>query len=353
MSNTKQIYQIAQSDQRISLLLCVFIVLLFPSRQLSAQIYPVDANVVLVPPHSLTLSDYSLERSQDFMIQLTLNDPVEAFRDVRLVLTIENEGTEILQTAPFFIPTSAVQLSQYATLTLTGFELAEYLDFNNLITLNGYRHNGQLPEGLNGFCIQVFDAIRPEVAISAKTCAYAYATRHTPPLLQFPQCGEEISMAGAQNLMFTWLPTHLAAPGDISSIEYEFTLVRVEEGYNPYDAVEAAMPVYQTITSNTSLILQEPLLEQGYQYAWRVRAVNRMDGLEENAFENQGYSEVCFFRLSAYDLPVSPKACDAPCTINLPSNAILLYDLKPGDQVAVGNFSLAITKVDTVGDGFF
>ena len=355
------------SNHQYSLCISIFLLSMLTQLQLFAQIYPVDANAILIPPHTLSLSDYALERSQDFIVDLTLNDPVEPFWQVRLELTIENNGVEVLKTHPAFEPAAPIHLDQYTTLSLTGFDLAEYLNFENLVSMNGYTHNGRLPEGLNSICIQLFDYNRPEVAVSRKACASAYAVLNTPPLLQFPTCGVPLTYMDAPNIMFTWLPTHLANPIDISSIEYEFTLVRVEEGYNPFDAVEAAMPVLQTNTSTTNLILQEPLLEEGYEYAWRVRAHDPVNDEIAHLFENQGYSEVCTFYwgmetsdLGAIPSGINPQIpvdiveqCYASCQQALPNNSNLLYDLKPGAILKLGLFELHATEIQTSGDGYF
>lgn len=354
-------------NHQYSLSTSIFLLSILLQLQLVAQIYPVDANAILIPPHTLSLSDYALERSQDFIVDLTLNDPVEPFWQVRLELTIENNGVEVLKTHPAFEPASPIHLDQYTTLSLTGFELAEYLNFENLISLNGYTHNGRLPEGLNSICIQLFDYNRPEVAVSRKACASAYTVLNTPPLLQFPTCGMPLTYVDAPNIMFTWLPTHLANPIDISSIEYEFTLVRVEEGYNPFDAVEAAMPVLQTNTLTTSLILQEPLLEEGYEYAWRVRAYDPINDEIAHLFENQGYSEVCTFYWGTETSKIGPipgginpqmpkdivEQCYASCQQALPDNSNLLYDLTPGSLLKLGLFECRVNELQTNSDGYF
>ena len=72
-----------------------------------------DANAVLIPPNSIQLADYTLEKSQDLVINLTLNDPVEAFLDVRLRVTISNNGVDILETNPGFMPSVPIRLNQF------------------------------------------------------------------------------------------------------------------------------------------------------------------------------------------------------------------------------------------------
>ncbi len=327
-----------------------------------AQIFPVDANAVLIPPNSLKLSDYALDRSQDLMINITLNDPVEPFLDVTFRVTISNNGTEILRTSDSFLP-NPVRLDQFATLSLTGFDIADYLDFTNLTAINGYTHTGLLPEGLNSICIEVIAADRPDVVVSRQACASGYAVLNDPPFPQLPGCGEIVEHIGAQNIMFTWLPMHLGSPNNVSNVQYQFTLVKVEEGYNPFEAMEAAQPMFQTVTANTSLVLQDPLLEDDNEYAWQVKAFDPFDATVENLFKNQGLSQVCTFTYQEHEFPdVSElyaqdddisSECSASCLAEIPTNSNLISDLGLDDVVKVGKFLMTVTEVTSQSGDYF
>ncbi|MEP1780773.1 MAG: hypothetical protein ABJH72_00940, partial [Reichenbachiella sp.] len=323
------------------------------------QLYPVDVNAVLIPPHSLTLTDYALEKSQDLMVNLTLNDPVEPFWDVRFRITVSNNGVDILQTNPGYQP-AAYRLNQYSTVTLSGFEFVDYLSFENLVALNGYSYTGVLPEGLNSICIEVLDYNRQEIALSSKICASGYGILNDPPYPQLPLCGSDQAYQQAQNLVFTWLPMHLGSPNPVSGVEYEFTIVRVEDGYNEYEAVEAASPMYQETTTNTTIVLQDPILEAGYTYAWRVRATDSFGGTTSNLFKNDGYSVVCTFNyeeeavdpLSLYESSVSTE-CSASCQADIPDNSEIITDLSSGDQVQIGNFFMTVSEITSSSGGFY
>ncbi len=329
--------------------------------QLYGQRYPVDANAILIPPYSLTLSDYAVERSQDLMIDVTLNDPIETSLDVRFRITISNNGTDILQTSPNFSPT-VITLYQFSTLSLNGFDLAEYFNFNNLVAINGYQYTGLLPEGLNSICVEVVAYNRPDVTVSRRACASGYAVLNDPPYPQLPICGETVETMGSQNIMFTWLPMHLGSPNSVGSVQYQFTLVKVEEGYNPFEALESATPVFQDVTSNISLILQDPLLEVGYDYAWRVRAYDPFDASAVNLFKNNGYSQVCTFTYEEYEAPDLSElyasqdgtgSCSASCQADIPTNSSLISDLSPNDVISVGNFLMNVTEVNSQSGDFF
>ena len=330
-----------------------------------AQTFPIDANTVLVPPYTLELSDYQVEKSQDLMVNITLNDPIEAFWDVRFRITVSNNGTDILQTSPSFQP-EPYRLNQFSTAMLTGFELSEYLSFNNLVGLNGYTNTGTLPEGLNSICVEVVDYNRPDVVLSRKACGSGYAILNDPPFPQLPVCESDVPFQEVQNLVFTWLPMHLGSPNPVTNIEYNFSLVRVENGYNQFEAMEAATPIYEESTTNTTIVLQDPILEPGYTYAWQVQVVDpgvfdsNGDLASKEGFKNQGYSVVCSFNylepavdLSELYTDDADTQCGASCQGTIPSNAEIITDLAVGDIVQVGKFFMNITKLKSASGGFY
>ena len=326
----------------------------------NAQIFPVDANAVLIPPNSIQLADYTLEKSQDLVINLTLNDPVEAFLDVRLRVTISNNGVDILETNPGFMPSVPIRLNQFTPVTLNGFDMAEYLSFNSLVPLNGYNHTGLLPEGLNAICVEVLDFNRQDVIISHKACANGFFQLNDPPFAQVPYCGETVEHIGPQNILFTWLPMHLGSPNNVANVEYEFTLVKVEDGYNVYEAMEAAAPVIQTTVATQSFVLQDPLLEDGFQYAWQVRVFDPFGEDVSGLFRNQGRSQVCYFTYQEYQFPDASELyadeageCSSSCQADLPTNSELISELGRDDIVEIGKFKMTVTEVTAQSGNFF
>ena len=324
-----------------------------------AQTFPVEVNTVLIPPYSLTLADYQVEKSQDLMVNITLNDPIESFWDVRFRITISNNGTEILQTSPAFLPES-YRLNQFSTVMLTGFELSEYLSMNNLVALNGYVKTGTLPEGLNSICLEVLDFHRPDVVLSRKACGSGYAILNDPPFPQLPICESDVTFQETQNLVFSWLPMHLGSPNPVGTVQYRFRLVRVENGYNQYEAMEAAQPIYEETTSNTTIALQDPILEPGFTYAWQVQAVDAMDGSALNSFKNQGNSVVCSFNYTEVVVDLTElytqdldTECSASCQADIPSNSEIITDLSVDDVVQVGKFYMHVTELTAASGGFY
>ncbi|MGB1243039.1 MAG: hypothetical protein ACPG49_10990, partial [Chitinophagales bacterium] len=92
---------------------------------IAQQVFPVQVSGTIIPPYSSLLSDYSDTRSQDILFTLTLNDPIEASRNVYFRITVISNGQEIMRTNPNFIP-APFQLLQFTPTMVTGSELAAY-----------------------------------------------------------------------------------------------------------------------------------------------------------------------------------------------------------------------------------
>lgn len=323
-----------------------------------AQVYPVSGSVQLIGPHSIFLGDYTQEKSEDVIVNLTFNDPVEPTWDVRLRLTILNDGVPILTSADGFLP-APITLTQFSTETFTGFDLAQYFYINNLREVGGFDYRGQLPEGFNQFRFEVLDYNNPAVVLSAPLTAGGYFILNDPPLLQLPMDETEVTYSETQNILFSWLPLHLGSPNPITDVEYEFTLVQMQ-GLNKFDAVNSAMPIYQTRVTEPNLFYTdgEPLLEQGVDYAWRVQVVPS-EGVVDPGFQyrfaNQGYSQVSSFTYGVEFVPIeiSQEECNSVCQTAVPTNASLRNDLQIDDVVRVGQFEMTIAEITAQNGEFY
>src|SRR5687767_12554043 len=80
---------------RVLIPLMPFLLVLAMLSPLSAQIFPVQSNVIITPPYSPYLSDYTAPGSQRFMVQLRANDATLSDYVVKLRLTIEGVGITI------------------------------------------------------------------------------------------------------------------------------------------------------------------------------------------------------------------------------------------------------------------
>ena len=177
---------------------------------LSGQVFPVTTTAMHIGPRSLDLSVYTNERSNDLVFTATLVDPVEPFRDVRLHLTIENNGQVVYTTDPnYSFP--PIRLDRLATETFDGFALAPYLNQNALTGPTGSGMGSVVvPQGLNRICMEVID-IQRNVPISRKTCTTNSFILNQPPQLLLPICGSSAPYPPTQNQLFSWAPMHIGS----------------------------------------------------------------------------------------------------------------------------------------------
>ena len=271
-----------------------------------SQRFPVQANVQLLPPYSISLADYASPEVDRVRLSLLLLDLTQPTYDVRLRLVIEGTGIRI-ETDPAFSP-APITIESGAPTILTGIDLAPYFDIRNLlfsgISKQQYERQGVLPEGFYRFTLQVTDARRRDRVLARDAFAQAWLALGEPPLLNTPFCGSEVRInEGQQNVLFSWTPIGIS-PNAAMGTEYEFTLVEVRpSGRNPNDAINTSRPIYQVTTDATSLVygITEPPLLEGVTYAWRIRAIDR-NGLDR--FKNQGYSKVCSFIVPEEEVPL-------------------------------------------------
>ena len=261
-----------------------------------AQQYPVQANVQLLPPYSVYLSDYANER---LVVQLQLRDISKGEIPVRLRWQIRGGGV-YLETNTTYLPTPNT-VGVGMPLRLDGYDLAPYLQPENLLGNGGtaaWRRQAQLPEGMYTFCVQVLDDVTGAV-VSNAACASAWLLRHEPPFLNLPEHEAKPEARDPQQLTFQWTPRHTGRPNANFQTEYDFRLVEIwPDDRDPNDAMQSSIPLYEATTSSTMLVygMAEPLLIPGRRYAWQVRARSLVNGEALTMFNNQGNSEVRSFR---------------------------------------------------------
>jgi hypothetical protein len=294
--------------QKRILLILLLIAATVAGNRLFAQTYPVQAGLMLQPPYSVYLNDYTAVGSNRLALNLLLQDMSRADLPVRLRFHIEGQGFS-LRTKDHYLP-APITLESGLPLRLSGDELAGYLSPRNLQVVGGnegaFLRTGKLPEGVYRFCVEVLEYNRNGV-ISNPACATGWLLLNDPPLLNLPAHAEKLRAQEPQNIRFNWTPLHTGSPNSAFSTEYEFTLVEVwPQTANFNQAILSTAPIYQTTTNMTSLHygMAEPPLEPGRTYAWRVRAIS-MVGVEEiDLFKNGGYSAVSSFQWG--------DACTAP-----------------------------------------
>ncbi|MET1260717.1 fibronectin type III domain-containing protein [Flagellimonas sp. DF-77] len=389
---------------RKSYCLLLLLLSLWPLTLVKAQN---DVMVVtqVLPPYSPYFSDYT---SYDNRVVVTLNNlnPAGLSQEVRLTASATGNNGIALALNPSFLPSQPILIPPGGSVRLTGFQLQEYFDLNawdlSGISAAALLRGGGLPQGDYELCVQALDYTtgQPLSMAAPNGCGFFTISSVEPPLILQPLCGDEVSKSDPQNLLFSWA---IPAGANPMQVEYELVIQEVFNGMDPNQLFLAlpTTPFFQKrVTNNVYLYtLADPPLEPGRTYAFRVTAVNRQGFVDANGndrplnFRNGGSSEVCTFQYgqvpktetpiviadgSPQETPVeitvlhipgddvkvnnqgqnSPPDpddaldCIAPCTVPLPQNQNPVSNLAPGDEVAIGKFSMQITNAQFSQGGF-
>jgi hypothetical protein len=276
-----------------------------------SQVFPVQSTVQLTPPYSLYLSDYAAPGFERLRLTAFLTDATRPELNVRFRLRIEGNGIKIETKSEFLPP--PVTLLGGVPLQLISSDLAAYFDPRNLnftgITQRELEQRGALPEGLYQFCFEVIEYNRG-VKISNTGCAVAWLILNDPPIVNLPRDNEKIRIQDPQQVVFQWTPRHRGSPNSAFNAEYDFKMVEVwPSTRNPNDAILTSPVIFQTTTSETTLIYgpAETPLEPGRRYAFQLRARAYAGADEVSLFKNNGFSQVYTF--------VYGDACLAPQNI--------------------------------------
>jgi hypothetical protein len=121
----------------------------------------------------------------------------------------------------------------------------------------------------------------------------------------------EASAAGNTNINFMWTPRHTSSPNSTLTTRYKIELYEVRPKVPneqlpamANNAVLTSPPVFTDETDLTTYTYgpDKPLLIDGLQYAWRIKA---FDANGRDWFKNNGYSEVCYFTFGGVYNPVN------------------------------------------------
>ena len=279
-------------NQRTVLKLLVAIICIATTLKIQAQAYPVSLIAQSAPPHTGNLAELSFPGR--IGASLILNDAFELSYQVRMTVVIEGQGIR-LTTKPDFQP-RPITLSYGLPVQITGADLAEYLDINNLnfegYSKEQYLQQGTLPPGFYSICMQVYDYDRSnDAAVSRESCTGITVFLHDPPVVLSP-IGQQTPIF-PQNLTVQWQPRHVGG----FPVEYTLQLFEFDENntLTPDLLVQFNQPFLEKTVNNlgTSFVTTaDPLLELGRRYLIRVRA---QDLTMQNAFQNDGWSAPEFF----------------------------------------------------------
>lgn len=281
--------------------LMLFMLLLGGFHSLSAQtVYPVQANVIINSPYSLSLNEYTQPNYDRFQAIVQLLDQQQGSLDVKFRLIIDGPGDIRLETRQAYIASQQRRTITAASGIYTGSELSGLFDPANLqfsgYSRGEYLDKGTLPEGAYTFTLEVLDANTGTPVSNNNTGFFtAYVTKNDPPFLNLPADNSTIVPDQVQNINFNWTPRHVSPNSSFNTV-YTLEIVRVRNGKNPYDAFNAANRILQReinapqTTYNYSV--NDPDLQEQARYAWRVTAA---DVSGRDMFKNGGRSEVYTF----------------------------------------------------------
>jgi hypothetical protein len=296
---------------------CIVLFVLSNPQFVSAQVYPVQGNTVLIPPYSAYLADYTSRSTDRLVLNVVLHEVTRPELAVRLRLRIEGQNVRI-ETKPEYIG-SRLTLQGGIPLRLNGVDLTEYFNPANLnfsgITRKEFEKSGKLPQGFYQFCFEVLEYDRG-IKISNTICGPGWLILNDPPIVNLPKNNEKIKATVPQNVIFQWTPRHTGSPNSAFSTEYELKMVEMWPATrNPNDAVLTSPPILETTTRSTSFIYgpSETPLELGRRYAFRIKAKSMVGVDEYDLFKNNGYSEVISF--------VYGDACGMPANFSAKSTS--------------------------------
>ncbi len=240
----------------------------------------------MAPPFPANLDMTTIQEKMS--CTLVLNDDEEFNYRVRLKFQITGQGISI-QTKDDFNPLP-ILLDYNVPTTLSGFDLVEYFNPNNLI-FEGINQEqfmqsgGVLPEGVYTICVGAFDYTRFEQAgVSNPSCMVLTLEDMDPPRIISPIGMQESSVP--QNLLFQWQPMHI---GGIL-VQYTLRVYELQPNLTPDLTITSEAPVFEHSVVQTLAYVYDagaPPLIVGQDYIVTVQ-VQPMTGT--GSFKNNGVS---------------------------------------------------------------
>jgi hypothetical protein len=268
------------------------------SLKADAQTFPVQLNAQLVPPLSGYVTDYASPGNENFRLIFLFTDFSRPSYDLKLKIKIQGQGITIQSPSWFF--SGPVSLEPGVPKMLSGYDLSDLLNENNLefsgITRAQYDVAKVLPEGFYTITVTAYDFLNPlPIQVSNEGIAQAWMVLNDPPYLNLPFCGNEVTPQDPQQITFSWTAMNLAAPSSALGSEYTFELWEIfPANQSPGNIIASTPPLYSYTTQQTLVNygITEPPLVVGRQYVWRVHA---HDLENRELFRNNGYSSLCTF----------------------------------------------------------
>ncbi len=261
--------------------------------------YPVRINIVVTPPYSPKISEYTNNPNK---ILATLQNLTVDGQTLRVFLRgeISSSGGLRVYTRSDFKPAHPIILNPNMPYLVNLNTIQDMFSSNQLvyegITEQEILYGNGLPEDDYTICIRAFDydTDRPLSMEEPFGCSALFTIASLePPVIMQPLCHEEIIKSVPQQIVISWT---MPAGAPITT-QYRFRMVEVSPaGHDVNDAFNsAAQPIfYETVVSGSVLVYgpAQPALVEGKTYAFAVTA---FDPAGKMFFRNGGRSEVCSF----------------------------------------------------------
>jgi hypothetical protein len=245
---------------------------------LKAQIYPVQATTQLVPPYAVYLPDYATGINNQLRVLLLNKDVSQPDYKVKLIMSIELNGTLIMRTSEGYAP-APITLQPNVPFSVEGPQLAPYMNSANIdfigYSRQDYEQKKGLPEGAYKICFTAYDYYRPDrVQVSNAGCSFYYLTKNDPPFVNMPACGIFITplQDERENLIDRagrWLSYTLDLPWD--NTEKDMWYAQVEQGITGTFDVKVNNQIAKErlyVIGKDYAIMRNKLWDVAYLEAW-------------------------------------------------------------------------------------
>lgn len=303
--------------------------LLFCMQPLLAQDFPVRINVMITPPYSPKISDYTNNPNKIIAslqnlgvdgqaVKIYLKGEISSSSGIRVYTSshIKPPNPIVVQPGIPFL----TNLNNIQEIFNTSYLVYEGITEQEILYGNG------LPEDDYVICIQAFD-YDTGLPLSMEEpfgCSAPFSIASLePPVIMQPPCHEEITKITPQQLVFSWT---IPAGAPVTT-QYRFKMVEViPSGHDVHDAFfTAAMPIfYETVLPGNVLVYgpAQPALVEGKTYAFAVTAFDPAGSL---FFRNDGRSEICSFTWkSSFQMPEMASSFG---TIGMQANTMNVNDM--------------------------
>ena len=256
---------------------------------------------VTVAAPSPFLADWSANAAVvQLIVTNTDTSDVQATVRARLLLSdalVGTAGSPIMVVPGSHTPVPTPKVSVYS-----GAQVANWTQMQITGPISSaYGRTGRLPEGSYQLCVEFTNvATQGRPLPDAAGCTQFLVTYPQPPMLIAPADQQTVV---SPYPTFQWTP--VVMPG--RQLGYLLRVVEVLPGQTPLKAIEADVPLLETVLTTVTTYMYPPTalpLEAGKTYAWRVQAVNSLNtdpgagrpvGTTVGIGANDGRSEVFTF----------------------------------------------------------